>query len=360
MNDIILMSIKGGRYLEAESQTNQLILREPSSDIYFLMGTIKCNLLFGKNRDLGEALYCFEKAIELSGNTEQVKNDSGAFLFGIYKQIENIEIALYEAKKKKALKSLVGLGVTYFSSKIIDNAESSFGVITGFVGASFGIGMTIEGLTDIGDIDSQLIFVENLKYRLKQHLKSNFPWIDKKYTGKVDINRLKDIITKFPNEFYDFETISNEKTSLTKNKEIFDDLGINDLGALFALRWHHLSNVVVFYDDHIKAIDTGQLFLGYVFVKLDYNDLIDIKVNEKYLNSQNGPAELIFTKGTKYGSKGHGEELENFRLGGKDNLSRDNSLKLKKVKDPGFFKFYDYHDANVYFNSCFECAVFNI
>jgi hypothetical protein len=95
-------------------------------------------------------------------------------------------------------------------------------------------------------------------------------------------------------------------------------------------------------------------------VKLDYNDLIDIKVNEKYLNSQNGPAELIFTKGTKYGSKGDGEELENFRLGGKDNLSRDNSLKLKKVKDPGFFKFYDYHDANVYFNSCFECAVFNI
>jgi len=44
MNDIILMAIKGGRYLEAEKQLNDILLNNPTSEDYFLMGSIKSNL----------------------------------------------------------------------------------------------------------------------------------------------------------------------------------------------------------------------------------------------------------------------------------------------------------------------------
>ena len=52
---------------------------------------------------------------------------------------------------------------------------------------------------------------------------------------------------------------------------------------------------------------------------------------------------------------GNKNEIDNFKLGGKDKLGRDNSLFLTKVKT-GFFKNHDYSEARDYFNSCFETS----
>ena len=66
MNDLIIMSIKGGRYIEAENQCNQLVLNEPNTENYFLLGSIKSNLLFGKGRDFSEIIhYLTEYEIEI-------------------------------------------------------------------------------------------------------------------------------------------------------------------------------------------------------------------------------------------------------------------------------------------------------
>jgi hypothetical protein len=50
MNDLITMSIQGGRYLEAEKQIGDIVLNNPSDEAYFMLGTTKSNLLLDKGR----------------------------------------------------------------------------------------------------------------------------------------------------------------------------------------------------------------------------------------------------------------------------------------------------------------------
>ncbi len=356
MNDVILMSIKGGRYLEAESLTNQLIINHPSSDVYFLMGTIKSNLLFGKGRDLGESMFCFEKSIELSENKEQTKIDSLAFLFGIYKQIQSVEKILIKEARNKVIKSIVGVALTYFSSKIVDDAKDTFGVISGMVGASFGIGMTIDGLVEIGDIKSQLDYVKNLKIRIEEYLRINYPEsIEMGALGKVDLKKLRDIPNQFPDEFYDFETLSNEKLRLTKFDDIFKDLNIKNINFLFGLKYHHQNYATLFFENYIIAISNIGL-ISNKYVKLDYKDMVEIKNDNKIKSYQPELPSLLFSKAIEYDvSIGNEIEIENFNLGGKDKLGRDNSLKLKKIKS-GFFKNPDYTSPRNFFINCFESA----
>ena len=315
MNDLIIMSIKGGRYIEAENQCNQLILNEPNSENYFLLGSIKSNLLFGKGRDFSEIIHCFEKSLELTKDKKQTRNDIGAFLFGICKQIKPIEATLKKEVKNKAIKSLMGVAITYFSSKIIDDAKNSFGVITGLVGASFGIGMSIEGLSEIGDIGEQLEYVKDLNLKIQDHLINNFPEVSDKFIGKVHVNKLKEI-QKFPEEIYDFNEIGEVKWAGTKWSERFKEFGITGDNSLFGLKWHHAPYVVIFYEDHLKAV-TNIGFGKAKWVKLNYNNLVKIENDKKIESFYSTLPALVFNKGTEFIIDGEQNELTNFTLGGK-------------------------------------------
>ena len=66
MNDLIIMAIQGGRYLEAEKQIGNLILNQPTADAYFLLGTTKPNLLLDKGRSYLEVQFCFNRYLELT------------------------------------------------------------------------------------------------------------------------------------------------------------------------------------------------------------------------------------------------------------------------------------------------------
>ena len=195
MNDIILMSIKGGRYLEAEKETNKIILDNPSDESYFLMGTIKSNLLLDKGRDFSEVTYCFEKSIELSKNSTETKNQAGTFLLGIHKQLQDISSQIIEQKKVAQKQISQGVLATYLSSVVLDNSKSSFGDIAGIVGAGFGVGLAYDGLSNIGSLDSQSIFVKNLRANIESYLINNFPEI-KSHFEAIEAEALKKLNEK--------------------------------------------------------------------------------------------------------------------------------------------------------------------
>lgn len=349
MNDIILMAIKGGRYLEAEKQLNDILLNNPTSEDYFLMGSIKSNLILSKGRNLSEVLFCFEKCINLSVDKEQSNRDVGGFLFGIYKQLQGIDRQLQVEQKTQAVKTLAGLALTYFSSGIIDDSKNSFGAISGIVGASFGVGMSIDGLSTIGDLASQRIYLQNLKVEVEKYLKENYPELREKFYGSIDLNKLKGVLNQFPNEFYNFQDLSNEKIGLTKWNEYFNDLNFNIDKFLFGLKWHYQNYPALFYENYILAITN--YVLGTKYVKLDYKDLLEVESDNKFQSYQPLLPTLLFSKAIEYDDKGNENEIENFKFGGKS-LGRDMRLTLKKVKT-GFFKNHDYTESRKYFNSCF-------
>ena len=77
MNDLITMSIQGGRYLEAEKQIGDIVLNNPSDEAYFMLGTTKSNLLLDKGRSYLEVQFCFNKYLELTEN----KSEGGKILW---------------------------------------------------------------------------------------------------------------------------------------------------------------------------------------------------------------------------------------------------------------------------------------
>lgn len=195
MNDVILMSIKGGRYLEAEKETNKIILDNPSDEVYFLMGTVKSNLLLDKGRDFSEVTYCFEKSIELSKNSTETKNQAGTFLLGIHKQLQDISAQIVEQKKVAQKQISQGILATYLSSVVLDNSKSSFGNIAGIVGAGFGVGLAYDGLSNIGGLSAQSIFIKNLRANIESYLINNFPEI-KSHFDEIETERLKKLKEK--------------------------------------------------------------------------------------------------------------------------------------------------------------------
>jgi len=171
MNDLITMSIQGGRYLEAEKKLGDIILASPSADAYFMLGTVKSNLLLDKGRSYLEVQFCFNKYLELSEDKSQSEKNIMAFCVGLYSQLADIESKLFAQKKKEVLNIALGTIITFASSKIIDNSEKSFGVISGVVGASFGVGMALDGLSNIGDINAIISYVIRLKVEMIEFLK---------------------------------------------------------------------------------------------------------------------------------------------------------------------------------------------
>ena len=172
MNDLITMSIQGGRYVEAEKQIGDIILSNPSADAYFMLGTVKSNLLLDKGRSYLEVQFCFNKYLELSEDKSQSEKHIMAFCVGLYSQLADLEAELYKQKKKEVLNIALGALITFQSSKTIDNAESSFGIIGGLVGASFGVGIALDSIGNIGDINAIISYVIRIKVEMVEYLKN--------------------------------------------------------------------------------------------------------------------------------------------------------------------------------------------
>jgi len=209
--------------------------------------------------------------------------------------------------------------------------------------------MSIDGLSTIGDLASQRIYLQNLKVEVEKYLKENYPELREKFYGSIDLNKLKGVLNQFPNGFYNFQDLSNEKIGLTKCNEYFNDLNFNIDKFLFGLKWHYHNFPALFYENYILAITNYGLVTKYV--KLDYKDLLEVESDNKFQSYQPLLPTLLFSKAIEYDDKGNENEIENFKFGGKS-LGRDMRLTLKKVKT-GFFKNHDYTESRKYFNSCF-------
>ena len=172
MNDLITMSIQGGRYLEAEKQLGDIIISDPSPDAYFMLGTTKSNLLLDSGRNYLEVQFCFNKYIELAEDKSEAERNIMAFSVGLYAQLSEIEKNLVQQRKNEAASAVLGAVLTFASSKIIDNSTKSFGVISGMVGASYGIGMATSGLSNLGSITDMISYVSSLKLDMIDCLKN--------------------------------------------------------------------------------------------------------------------------------------------------------------------------------------------
>ena len=66
MNEIIVLDIKGGRFLKAEKQLNEELQNNTNYEIYFSLMLCKVNLMFEKDRTMDEILYCYKKSLEFN------------------------------------------------------------------------------------------------------------------------------------------------------------------------------------------------------------------------------------------------------------------------------------------------------
>ena len=108
MNDLITMSIQGGRYLEAEKQLGDIILSEPSADAYFMLGTTKSNLLLDKGRSYLEVQFCFNKYLELSKDKRAAERNIMIFCVGLYSQLAELEKNLDKQRTKEKANIVCG------------------------------------------------------------------------------------------------------------------------------------------------------------------------------------------------------------------------------------------------------------
>ncbi len=166
------MSIQGGRYLEAEKQVGDIILNNPTDEAYFILGAIKSNLLLDKGRSYMEVQFCFNKYLELSQNKSEAEKNIMVLSIGMYSQLAELQKHLFEQKNKELLNIALGALVAFASSKIIDSSTKSFGVISGFVGASMGIGMSMQGISNLGSNSATLTYVTRIMSEMIEYLKT--------------------------------------------------------------------------------------------------------------------------------------------------------------------------------------------
>lgn len=171
MNDLIIMSIQGGRYLEAERQLGDVILSNPSSEAYFMLGTTKSNLLLDKGRSYLEVQFCFNRCLELSIDRSTMEQNIMVFSIGLYSQLSELEKNLAKQLKEEAKNIIIGGLITFAASKIIDGSKGSFGKMGGIVGSSFGIGIAMDSISNIGTISELIPFVSNLKIEIIEYLR---------------------------------------------------------------------------------------------------------------------------------------------------------------------------------------------
>ena len=172
MNELVTIALKGGRYSDAENHLNPILANGTADvDTYFTLGLIKSNLLLQKNRSFEEVKYCFDKALEITDNRSQMEKDVMVFSLGIIEQLVNIQKKLEEEQRQQRINLITGIAVTFIASKFLDSSTSSFGAISSIVGAGFGVGMSLEALSTLGDIPTIIHHIEKIKFGYIEYLK---------------------------------------------------------------------------------------------------------------------------------------------------------------------------------------------
>jgi len=154
-NELAIMAIKGGRFLEAESIFNEDLKKEANSQSFFGLGVCKLNLLLDINRTPEEVAYCFEKALNLSDETtkQELIFQASVFLKTILGQYKDLYIELEARKKAEAVQALVGLGLTLGAAAIGSGKGSNgFTQIASLAVAGAGVGVSLDGLKNLGAI----------------------------------------------------------------------------------------------------------------------------------------------------------------------------------------------------------------
>ena len=172
MTDSITLAIKGGRYEDAERELTTLLSDESTENNYFLLATVKSNLLLG-GRSFEEVKYCYEKCYELTDNLKLTEQKIIAFNMVIYDQLDDLINNLKQQKKVQWAAVAIGTLITHSSAKHIENSKSVFGNITGIVGASYGVGMSLGSLSALGEINDVVEYAENLQRLIITYLKSS-------------------------------------------------------------------------------------------------------------------------------------------------------------------------------------------
>jgi hypothetical protein len=301
MNDIILLAIKGGRYTEAEQSLNQIILSEPSSEAFFLMATVKSNLLLANGRSFEEVVYCFEKSISLSQDQNQTTNDTGAFLYGIVKQLNIIYSTLKTQAGNQLLKSLAGVALTFVSSKIIDNSDESFGVITGAVGTGFGVGMTIDGLSQIGEISKQAEFVKNLRSSVIEYINKHFPELDYNFKSNINWDKINSLEDNYPNFIYNKNDFNKVYVKLS-SPNILERISPDDI--IFVAN----EGNVIFYKNKIQNITSSFILTSLTEYEID--DIESVSVDMLIDKC----VKIKFAKETTYFKSGNVDTKNNVTL----------------------------------------------
>lgn len=220
MNPLIEMAIQGGRYTEAENQLNNLILNSPNADTFYLLGTVKLNLILDSNRNFDEIAYCFNKALSSTENRSQLEKDILIFCLGTFKQFNDIQAQLEIERKKSRMDFFKGVAVTFVASKFYENSKSTFGSVGSLVGISLGIGLSVDALKTLGDIPQIMIFLEKTKKRIFDYLKENIS--DKKLLND-HINELQLTAGHFQNYDSNVDTSSIQQLNSNSASRVYID-----------------------------------------------------------------------------------------------------------------------------------------
>lgn len=216
MSESVTLAIKGGRYEDAERDLTKIVSDSPSEDNYFLLATVKSNLLLS-GRSFEEVKYCYEKCYELSENRQQTEQNIISFNTLIYEQLEELIVNLRQQKKVQWASVAISTLITHTSAKHIEGSKSVIGNITGIVGASYGVGMFLGSLSKLGEIDDVIEFSENLKNMIISYLKGSI---------KIEQNLISDFLDKFeekknPNPLTDPNSPLNDPKHPSSLKDIF-------------------------------------------------------------------------------------------------------------------------------------------
>jgi hypothetical protein len=235
MNPLIEMAIQGGRYTEAESQLNNLILSSPNADTFYLLGTVKLNLILDSSRNFDEVAYCFNKALSTSENKSQFEKDILVFCLGTFKQFNDIQAQLEVERKKSRMDFFKGIAVTFVASKFYENSKTTFGSVGSLVGISLGIGLSVDALKTLGDIPQIIIFLEKTKKKIFDYLTDT---ISDKNLLKNHIAELQQSAGHFQNYDSSIDTSSLQQlNSISSTKVYIDPAECVELTKADANRW---------------------------------------------------------------------------------------------------------------------------
>jgi hypothetical protein len=241
--------------------------------------------------------------------------------------------------------------------EVIDNAEKSFGIISGMVGAGFGVGMAIGGLSEIGDVVAQLEFVKNLKSRLELYLKENFPKILEKLEPhvvvEIDLEKIRNFPKLFPSETFTFDEIiidiAPKKPEL--GIEGLKKVGITSENSLFFLKTTS-GNLVAFLENNI-VVEKGIVVKDYY--TLPYSSVVSFKLGMPKAIESFWGIELSFSAGKKFFMTKYPDyKEEEIEFGNKNLIIASKDVEFRRPQHLSFFKTHDYTQIRDYFWSCFS------